>query len=82
MRKLFDETHELIGWLGMAAILVAYGLLVSGVFGVTDIAYHSLNAAGSFGILYTSFKQRAYPPAVLNIIFMLIAFAAITQIVF
>lgn len=79
--KLFDEPHEIIGWLGMGALLVAYALLVAGVFSADAPGYHLTNLFGSLGIMYVSFKTRAYPPAVLNVIWIAIALIALAHFV-
>lgn len=73
---------ELFGWYGTIAIPVAYALLSFSILQPTDIAYQLLNGTGALGIVLVSFRKRAYQPGVLNIVWTLIAFAAIFNILF
>jgi hypothetical protein len=64
---------ELLGWYGMGAIVLAYGLLSFGFIVGTNIWYQFLNATGAAGIAYISLQKRAYQPAILNMIWLVIA---------
>ena len=77
--KIVDEV---IGWVGMSIILLAYVLISFGVLFPSSILYQALNVIGSIGILYISFKKKAYQPAVLNVIWVIVALIAILTIVF
>ena len=71
---------ELFGWYGTIAIVTAYALVSFSILQSTDIAYQLLNATGALGIVLISFYKRAYQPGVLNIIWTIIAVAAIINI--
>ncbi len=71
---------ELIGWLGTLAIITAYALLSFGVITGTGLLYQLLNAAGAGGIVYHSLRKQDYQPAVLNVIWTLIALVALIRI--
>ncbi len=76
-KKIFDEV---VGWCGTVTIISAYALLSFGIIASESIMYHLLNAIGALGIVYISFKKKAYQPGVLNIIWALIAIVAIVII--
>jgi len=73
---------EIIGWIGMSIILLAYLLISFGALSPRSILYQMLNVVGSVGILYISFKKRAYQPAILNVIWVIVALIAILAIIF
>ncbi len=72
--------EEIIGWYGTVAIVFAYALLSFGAMASNSIIYQLLNATGALGILYISFKKKAYQPGVLNLIWTIIAVVAIVRI--
>ncbi|OGY79104.1 MAG: hypothetical protein A3B74_01395 [Candidatus Kerfeldbacteria bacterium RIFCSPHIGHO2_02_FULL_42_14] len=77
-RKILDN---IIGWYGTGAILMAYALLQFGLLAVDNIVYQILNVTGALGIVYISFKKKAYQPGILNIIWAIIAGIAIIGII-
>jgi hypothetical protein len=62
-----------VGWLGAAALLTAFGLSATGIIRATSATYLLLNLGGAVGLAYASLSRRAYPPAVLNIIWAFVA---------
>lgn len=76
------EFIELFGWYGMIAIVLGYALVSFSFLQPTDIIYQLLNGTGALGIVTVSFYKKAYQPAVLNIIWTLIALIAIINILF
>ena len=74
MSKVLNET---IGWYGTIAILLAYALVSFGVIDAHSLLYQILNITGAGGIAYVSFLKRAYQPAVLNVVWAIIAVVAI-----
>jgi len=76
-KKILDEA---VGWYGTFALVIAYGLLSFQVLNATDLTYQLLNGTGALCIVYISFKKKAYPPAVLNIIWAIIAIIAMVRI--
>ncbi len=77
--KIFEE---IIGWYGTVAIVLAYILVSFDFTPPSSLLYQILNATGAIGIVYISFKKKAYQPGVLNIIWAVIAGIAIIQILF
>lgn len=76
MKKTIDE---LIGWYGTVAIVLAFALVSFEVIPVTNVWYQVLNGTGALGIVYISFKKKAYQPGVLNVIWAVIAGVAIVR---
>lgn len=68
------------GWYGTIAIMTAFALSSFSVIKPTDLLYQILNLTGAVGIVTVSFYKRAYQPAVLNIIWIIIALIAIAKI--
>lgn len=66
----------------MVAIVVAYALVSFTTVQPTDIVYQLLNGTGALGIVAVSFYKKAYQPAILNIIWTIIAVAAILKVLF
>jgi adenosine/AMP kinase len=71
---------DMAGWLGVAAILVAYGLVSFDAIESDAAAYQVLNFAGAAGVALVSFVKRAYPPTVLNTVWSVIAVVALIRI--
>lgn len=71
---------EIIGWYGTVAIVSAYALLSFGTIVSDNLIYQLMNATGAIGIVYISFKKKAYQPGVLNIIWTIIATVAIIRV--
>ncbi len=72
---------EVIGWAGVGIIILAY-LLVS--FGTVDAhqgLYQILNLIGSLGVITHSIVKRDYQPAILNVVWALIAVFALLSLV-
>lgn len=76
-QKILDES---IGWYGMLAIISTYALANFNILSTSDILYQLLNITGASGLVYISFKKKAYQPGVLNIIWALIALIAIYRL--
>jgi len=77
MNKILDES---IGWFGAGAIMLGYALVSFEVLPPSSALYQILNASGALGIVYISFKKKAYQPGVLNIIWAIIAILAILRL--
>ncbi|MCX6786672.1 MAG: hypothetical protein NTU85_02570 [Candidatus Kaiserbacteria bacterium] len=71
---------EILGWYGMAAIVLAYALVSFSFLATNSIWYQLLNGTGAVGIVVVSLDKKAYQPGVLNIIWALIAVIAIFNI--
>ncbi|HCC04681.1 TPA: hypothetical protein DEP58_00045 [Patescibacteria group bacterium] len=74
------DGSEIVGWYGTIAIVLAYALLSFNVIVSDSLMYQLLNATGAVGVMYISFKKKAYQPGVLNMVWTAIAIVAIIKI--
>ncbi len=79
MNKLFAE---ILGWYGAFTIILAYVLVSFAFIGTDSIIYQILNFTGAIGIVIISLAKRAYQPATINVIWMVIALIALLRIIF
>ncbi len=77
--KIITEV-EIFGWIGAVLILLAFALSNFGILSQTNFSYQILNILGAIGIVYHSLTKKDYQPAVLNIIWALVAVLAIIKI--
>lgn len=75
MRRLAKHTLaiEVIGWYGMAAVLVAYGLVNLSILPSNSLVCILLNLTGSIGLLTAAAIKRVPQLVVLNIVWAIIA---------
>jgi len=66
--------YEIIGWIGTAAILLAYFLNSTKRMSADDKWYQVLNIIGAVGIIVNSTFHGAIPSVGLNIIWLLVGF--------
>lgn len=79
VKKKIGLFVDIVGWYGVIAILLAYGLLSFGVMWPSSLVYQLLNFTGAFGILYEAWVKKDYEPVVLNIIWAVIALIGILR---
>ena len=75
-----DKAIALFGRYGTVAIVSAYVLVSFSVLEPTSVSYQLLNLSGALGIVTLSLYKKVYQTAALNIIWLLIALAAIVKI--
>ena len=68
---------EGFGWYGVVAILVAYALLSLNTVSSHSLIYNLLNLTGGIGIVVDAIAKKDRPLVALNVIWVLIALAAI-----
>lgn len=71
---------NILGWYGALAIIVAYVLVSFSFIQANSLLFQILNGTGAIGIVIISLYKKAYQPAVLNIVWTLIALVAIISI--
>jgi hypothetical protein len=79
MRNIITET---LGWYGVVAVVGAYALLSLGILSSTSLTFQILNLTGAIGIVVDAIDDKNTQPAVLNIIWAVIALVAIVKIIF
>jgi hypothetical protein len=67
------------GWIGATLLLIAYGLVSLRGYKGTSVRYQLLNLAGSALLIVNSGFYGAYPSAFLNVVWIVIAIAAIAR---
>lgn len=71
---------ELFGWYGVIALLGAYGALSFGYIVSDSIVFQTLNATGALGIVVDALAQRNWQPAILNIVWCVVAVVALFKL--
>ncbi len=71
---------EIWGWYGAGALLLAFTLSSFGIVSSGNVWYQLLNLTGASGIVAVSIFNKAYPPAVLNAIWALVACVALVSV--
>ena len=73
---------EIWGWYGAVALLVAYALSSFHFLNSDNVWYQFLNLTGASGIVAVSLLKKAYPPAALNFVWLIVALIALSGIIF
>ena len=68
---------DVTGWIGVVALLVAYGLVSAKRIEGDSVAYQALNAIGAALLIVNSFYYGAYPSVGINVIWIGIAVYAL-----
>jgi predicted membrane metal-binding protein len=74
------RVENYFGWYGVLAILLAYLLLSFNVIASKSLSYQLLNLTGALGIIAEATSKKDTQPAVLNIVWAIIAIFAIIRI--
>jgi hypothetical protein len=67
---------NVVGWLGAAVLLFAYALVSFKKLGADSGYYQLLNIVGSCFLIVNTIYYRAYPSALVNLIWIIIALLA------
>lgn len=76
------SVDNLVGWVGLILVLVAYTLVSFGLIPAQSIKFQSLMCLGSIGLMIISYRRRVMQPFVLNLIFTLVALVSLIRIIF
>lgn len=77
-----EKITEIIGWYGVIAVVSAYALLSLNILNNNSLLFQGLNLTGAIGIIIDAIQDKNTQPAVLNVIWAIIALIAIFNIVF
>lgn len=75
-----QKAIELVGWYGVLAILAAYALVTFNVIHAKSYPYQALNLTGALGLFAEATSKKDKQPAVLNVVWAVIAVIAIVQL--
>lgn len=78
--KLSKKMVELLGWYGMAAILLAYTLVSFESISPSGYIYQLLNLTGALSLMVFSFKKNVRQSALLNMVWMIVALVTIIHL--
>ncbi len=70
---------NLIGWLGSAAVILAYALVSARRVKGDSLLYQALNLAGALFLIANTVYYGAYPSAVVNVVWVGIAIFALVR---
>jgi hypothetical protein len=70
---------EVLGWLGAAALLLAYGLASTGRLPAEGARFQLLNLGGAVALTANSAYNGAWPSAALNVVWIVIGLAALLR---
>jgi hypothetical protein len=76
------QLKEILGWIGVLFILVAYTLVTLEIIKPSDIAYSAMNLLGAVGIIVSSYKKRDFQPVLLNGVWIVVAIIGIVRSIF
>jgi hypothetical protein len=72
-----DVTITVVGWLGAALLLLAYGLTSAGRLPPEGWRFQTLNLAGAAALTVNSAYHSAWPSAALNVVWIVIGAVAL-----
>lgn len=75
-----DLVIDILGWAGVAALLLAYGLVSARRLDGDALAYQGLNLLGSALLILNSFYYGAYPSVGVNLAWIAIAIFTLARI--
>ncbi|MDP3966559.1 MAG: hypothetical protein Q8Q04_03445 [archaeon] len=76
-RKVFAEV---VGWIGMTLILLAYFLVSYGIVKGESLTYQLINLVAVFGTFYNAYYNKSKPLMTLQLVWGLIALISIIKI--
>jgi hypothetical protein len=74
-----DILITVVGWVGAALLLLAYGLTSTGRLAPEGVRFQSLNLVGALALTVNSGYHAAWPSAALNIVWIGIGAAALIR---
>jgi hypothetical protein len=71
---------DVVGWLGVAALLGAYALVSVGRLQGRGLGFQVLNLVGAVGLLVNGVHHGAWPSAGLNTVWLLVGVVALARL--
>ena len=75
-----DVLMEVVGWIGAVLILAGYALLTAEKVTSKSVSYQAMNVIGATGFIANGVWHKAWPSAILNIIWVGIGVVALIRI--
>jgi hypothetical protein len=70
---------DIVGWIGVAVLLIAYGLISTKRMEGDDVGYQVLNIVGAILLVINSSHYGAYPSVGVNVVWTGIAIYALVR---
>ena len=70
---------NVVGWVGMALLISAYGLVTAGRLKGPDLRFQLMNLVGGVSLMANSAYYGAWPSAALNLVWMVIGVVGLTR---
>ena len=64
---------EIVGWIGLCTLLLAYLCLARKIWTLDSVSYHLCNIIGATAIFINAYKNAAWPVATLECIWGVVA---------
>ncbi len=80
IKLMKQKLTDAVGWYGVLAILCAYGLVTFNVVTAKGYPYQLLNFTGAIGLVVIAHSHKDKQPAILNVVWALVAAIAIIQL--
>jgi hypothetical protein len=71
------DKSQIAGWIGVAIVMTLYTLAVNGVLTATSATYLIANIIGGSLITVSCVTRKAWPAAVLNVLFVTVSAIAL-----
>jgi len=72
---------DAIGWVGSVEVILAYGLISYHKVTAKSLMYQLLNLSGGFFLIINTYYYGAYPSAIVNVVWLIIASGAIWKMI-
>ncbi len=72
---------EIAGWIGAISLLSGYLLISNHIIKSDEPAYHLLNLIGAGGLIVIALTKKLYQSILVNIVWMIVAVAALVGLV-
>lgn len=75
------DALEIIGWIGMVLILIAYITSNLDLLNLHSLPYLLMNLVGSISLVLVAWRKRDLQPAALNLIWSVIALVSLARLI-
>jgi len=72
-------TINVVGWIGMALLISAYGLVTAGRLHGPGLPFQLMNLVGGGSLMVNSAYYGAWPSAALNLVWVVIGLVGLTR---
>ncbi|MDX2196943.1 MAG: hypothetical protein NW207_11035 [Cytophagales bacterium] len=77
----FEIIIDILGWIGASLVIAAYFLVSNNRVSSSGSTYQMLNLTGGILLIINTFYLKSYPSMAINIIWVVIAVAALIRMI-